>query len=181
MQQSDIEPIRTPRLELIAVSRPFVAALVAGDIRAARDALGVRIGPWFSTDPSHIVQLQLAGIAASAVGLSGLGRIILVRHGRGFRKAIGSIGVHGPPDDGGRLEVGCRIHPSCRDQGYAAEALRALLDWTTARFGVTRFLVAVPSRREPRDLVPIEISRELASSHADPIDELAELVELERP
>jgi hypothetical protein len=92
----------------------------------------------------------------------------------------GSVAVHGPLDDRGRLEVGCRIHPACREQGYAAEALRALLDWATAQFGITRFVVAVPSRREARDLVPIEVSRERASEHAEPINELAELIELDR-
>jgi hypothetical protein len=71
---------------------------------------------------------------------------------------IGTIGFHGPPDERGRLEVSCRIDPAQRSRGYAAEALSALLDWTTARYGVNRFLVALPTRRAYRSPVRIAIT-----------------------
>ena len=42
-------------------------------------------------------------------------------------KAIGGIGFKGQPEDG-RIEVGYGLAPSARGNGYAAEALAALLD-----------------------------------------------------
>jgi len=174
------ETILTARLELVSLTPSFVAALVAGDLRAARAELGARISPWLASDSGHFVQLNLAEIAGRAAGFAGLGRLIVVGGESHGRPAIGSIGFHGPPDDRGRLEVGCRIHPAHRGQGYAAEALAALLDWATMRFGISRYLVAVPSRHEPWELVPVDISGGQEASPGEPIEGIAELIELER-
>jgi RimJ/RimL family protein N-acetyltransferase len=50
---------------------------------------------------------------------------------------IGGIGFHGAPDENGRVTIGYGLVPSARGNGYASEALRALLDFARAR-GVTR-------------------------------------------
>lgn len=130
---------------------------------------------WLVTDPSHLVQLRLAGQAGAEAGFPGSARVIVLTGTR--RRAIGSIGFHGPPDDAGRLEVGCRIHPAHRGQGYGAEATAALLRWAMERFGVTRFLLAVPSHREAPDLVPIEVESRLTEWSDQAIHGLAELLE----
>ncbi|MQA98427.1 MAG: GNAT family N-acetyltransferase [Streptosporangiales bacterium] len=41
--------------------------------------------------------------------------------------AIGGIGFHGPPDDDGVVVVGYEFVPGVRGNGYASEALRALI------------------------------------------------------
>ncbi|MFI6232787.1 GNAT family N-acetyltransferase [Micromonospora sp. NPDC050784] len=51
-------------------------------------------------------------------------------------KAIGGIGFKGQPENG-RVEVGYGLAPSARGNGYAAEALAALLDLATAH-GLSR-------------------------------------------
>jgi RimJ/RimL family protein N-acetyltransferase len=153
---SGVETIRTARLELAPLPASLAADLAAGDVRTAQRAIGARIGCWLATDPSHVVQLALAERAGAAAGFAGLGRVIVLNQPTA-RRVIGTIGFHGPPDELGRLEIGCRIHPAHRGRGYAAEAMAGLLDWATDRFGVTRFVVAVPSGREPGDGVPVEI------------------------
>ena len=50
--------------------------------------------------------------------------------------AIGGIGFHGVPDEQGSVTIGYGLAPSARGNGYASEALRALLDFARAR-GVT--------------------------------------------
>ena len=151
------EPIRTAHLELVPLTAPFVLAVVTGDTAAAERQIGARVGRWLTTDPSHIVQLDLARQAAAARGFPGLGRTIVRSEPNRARRVIGSIGFHGPPDERGRLEASCRVHPAQGGQGFASEALSALLDWATAKYGVTRFLVAVPSRREQLHPLRVEI------------------------
>jgi GNAT superfamily N-acetyltransferase len=133
------------------------------------------VGRWLVTDPSHLVQLRLAGQAAAAAGFPGTGRVIVLSGAH--RRAIGSIGFHGPPDDAGRMEVACRIHPAYRGQGYGAEAMAALLDWATERFGITRFLLAVPSYREAPNLAPIDVGGRETERPDQAIRGLASLLE----
>ncbi len=51
-------------------------------------------------------------------------------------RAIGGLGFHGPPDETGSVTIGYGLIPSARGEGYASEALRALLELARAR-GVT--------------------------------------------
>ena len=172
--------IRTPRLELVTLTASFVRALTAGDTRGAGDELGSRVGRWLAGDPSHVVQLHLAERAAVAAGLAGIGRVIVLRAGSRGGRAIGSIGFSGPPDDHSRLEVSSRIHPAYRGHGYAAEAMTGLLDWATARFGITRFLVAVPFGGQPGELVPVEIAVPGPESRYERIHDLVDLSTIDR-
>ena len=169
--------IRTPRLELVALPASFVRDLIAGDTRAAGEAIGARVGRWFASDPSHVVQLHLAEQAAAVEGFAGIGRVIVLRAGTAEGRAIGSVGFSGPADERGRMEIACRIHPAHRGRGYGAEATTSLLDWAVARFGVTRFLLAVPSGREAADLVPIEIETRRTGAPGEEINALADLLE----
>jgi RimJ/RimL family protein N-acetyltransferase len=60
----------------------------------------------------------------------------LVRSGDGL--VIGDIGFHGPPDGDGAVTVGYGLAPGARGQGYATEALRAVLDWALEQPEVAR-------------------------------------------
>ena len=51
-------------------------------------------------------------------------------------RAIGGLGFHGPVDEDGSVTIGYGIVPSAQGQGYASEALRALLQFARAH-GVT--------------------------------------------
>ena len=43
-------------------------------------------------------------------------------------QVVGVAGFHGPPDEGGMVEVGYRVDPELRRRGYARQALEILLD-----------------------------------------------------
>lgn len=165
--------IGTPNLRLVPLTARFVEAELAGDTATAQSEVGARVGPWLATDPSHLAQLHLAATSAEAAGFPGLGRAIVLEAPGRAPRVIGTIGFHGPPDERGRLEASCRIHPALRGRGYAAEALAALLDWAETRFGVTRFLVAVPARRERLAAQPIEIAVPIEAQ----VHQLARLLE----
>jgi RimJ/RimL family protein N-acetyltransferase len=152
------EPVRTARLELVPISAAFVRALVDGDRHRASTIIGAAVGAWLGGDPSHVVQLA---VAQAAPGMpDGGGRVIVLIEQAGRRRAIGSIGFHGPPDDRGRLEVGSRINPAYRGRGYAGEAMTAMFEWAATRLGITRFLVAVasPDASAPRFMTELELS-----------------------
>jgi RimJ/RimL family protein N-acetyltransferase len=46
---------------------------------------------------------------------------------------IGDIGFHGPPSPVGSVTVGYGLAPGARGQGYATEALRAVVAWALAQ------------------------------------------------
>jgi len=54
-------------------------------------------------------------------------------------RAIGGIGFHGGPDDDGAVEIGYGLAESVRGQGYAAEAVRRMVEFAREQ-GVTTFL-----------------------------------------
>jgi RimJ/RimL family protein N-acetyltransferase len=55
----------------------------------------------------------------------------LVRSGDDL--VVGDIGFHGPPSPGGSVTVGYGLAPGARGQGYATEALRAVVAWALAQ------------------------------------------------
>jgi [ribosomal protein S5]-alanine N-acetyltransferase len=153
-----LEPIRTARLELVPISPALIQALVGGDLVRASMILGAAISRSLARDPSHVTQLALA--QASFGAPKGGGRVVVLAQRATRRRAIGSIGFHGPPDDRGRLEVGCRIHPAHRGRGYTGEAMAAMFEWAATRLGIARFLVAVSSQdgSAPRLVTELELS-----------------------
>jgi RimJ/RimL family protein N-acetyltransferase len=74
------------------------------------------------------IQVDLAG---RGVERRPFGHFQVIRREDGA--VIGDIGFHAPPDDLGEVSVGFGIVPEARRQGYAAEALRTLLDWALQR------------------------------------------------
>ena len=126
--------IRTPRLQLVPLTAGFVDAVAAGDVARAEIEIGAAVGRWLVTDPSHVIQLHLAERAAEGERLRGIGRAIVLSMAGRPRRVIGTIGFHGPPDDQGRMELGCRVGPAHRGMGLSAEAMSALTRWAVWRF-----------------------------------------------
>lgn len=135
------EPIRTSRLELVPIAPAFARALVDGDRSRASMIVGAAVNRWLVGHSEHVAQLAIAG---EAPGMPrGTGRVVVLVHPAGRRRAIGSVGFHGPPDERGRLEIGCQIDPAYLGRGLAAEAMTALLDAAASRLGIKRFVVSV--------------------------------------
>lgn len=166
------EPILTARLDLVPISAAFVEAIADGDRGRASTIIGAAVSRWFAGSAAHVVQLAMAQSVADRSMPPGSGRVLVVVGPDGRRRAIGSIGFHGPPDERGRLEVGCRIHPAYRRRGYAGEAMAAMFEWAATSLGITRFLVAVPSTEAPGPRLVAELE---LSSRGPSGDRIAEL------
>src|SRR5215213_6284549 len=125
-----VEAIHTPRLDLQPLEPPAARALVAGDSGNGH--------PWAAGYPlgSSLLRAELT-LAAAAHNrpLGRFGTYQLVRRADG--SVIGDAGFMGPPDATGAVSVGCAITEDARGQGYATEALMALLAWAREQPGLT--------------------------------------------
>ena len=125
-----VEAIHTPRLDLQPLEPPAARALVAGDSGNGH--------PWASGYPlgSSLLRAELT-LAADArkLALRGFGSFQMIRRADG--NVIGDVGFMGPPDATGAVSVGCGIIDDARGQGYATEALTAVLEWARGQPGLT--------------------------------------------
>ena len=144
-----VEPIRTPRLALVSMTVPFMEALQRNDVAAASREVGAIVPSDMPEDLRHFLEYRLAQVAAQPEIREWLGRSMVIDGDHGERLVIGSIGFHGPPDAGGRAEVGYRVEPQHRRQGFARESVKALFDWAYRTHGVNRFVASVSPDNEP--------------------------------
>ncbi|MGH7776086.1 MAG: GNAT family N-acetyltransferase [Candidatus Dormibacterales bacterium] len=122
--------ISTPRLRLRLVSPEEAADLLLG--RQDPEL------PWAEGYPLEGTRDAARGLifAAGAGEPGGFGMYQVIRLEDGH--VVGDIGFHGPPARDGSVTVGYGIAASARRQGYATEALRAIIDWALVQAGVFR-------------------------------------------
>jgi len=122
--------LSTPRLELVLLEPADARALAAG--------INANGHPWAAGYPlgSTLLRAELtAAAAAQATPLGEFGTYQVIR--RADDCVIGDVGFMGPPDETGAVSVGCGITEDARGQGYATEALMALLEWARGQTGLT--------------------------------------------
>ena len=122
--------MHTPRLDLVLLGPARARALAAG---VNNNGSG-----WASGYPlaSSLLRAELT-LAAEAQKrpLGAYGTYQVIRRADGH--VIGDVGFLGPPDATGAVSVGCAITEDARGQGYATEALSALLEWVREQPGLT--------------------------------------------
>jgi RimJ/RimL family protein N-acetyltransferase len=139
---ADVAAIRTPRLELVAMSLPFMRALAGGDLETASRELGATLPADMAEDLANFLNYRIPMLSANPASRPWLGRSMVWTHPDGRREVIGTIGFHAPPDEMGRVEIGYRVEPAFRRQGIVTECVRALFDWAETQ-GVHRFRASV--------------------------------------
>jgi RimJ/RimL family protein N-acetyltransferase len=122
--------LSTPRLELVLLEPDCARSLAAGiNDNGHAWADGYPLG-------STLLRAELtAAAAAQHAPLGEFGTYQVVRRADGC--VIGDVGFMGPPDETGAVSVGCAITEDARGQGYATEALEALLAWARDQSGLT--------------------------------------------
>lgn len=130
-----MEDLLTTRLALHPMSPAEASALLAGE-----PPPGVFWAPGYPTDGDRFVAGRFltacAGIGTAEIGGPGAGSaeagstqpfgFYEIRR-REDAHAIGGLGFHGVPDGDGQVTIGYGLIGSVRGNGYASEALRALL------------------------------------------------------
>jgi RimJ/RimL family protein N-acetyltransferase len=122
--------IVTRRLLLVQLGVEEAVALVDG--RGGSDR------PWAPGYPDDGA-LVAAGFVMTAAqhgrDLGPYGTYEIIRRSDG--RVIGAAGFLGQPDETGAVRVGYGLAESARGEGYATEALKALLQWASGQDGLT--------------------------------------------
>src|SRR5687768_16417072 len=105
----------TDRLQLLQLDLDSAVSMLDGE-----RPLGHQ---WSSGYPTERT-LVAAGMVVAA-DLGAFGTFLMVRRSDGV--IIGDCGFHGPPDSTGAVTIGFEVVPEARGQGYATEAVEALL------------------------------------------------------
>jgi len=176
-----IAPINTPRLTLESMSVPFMEALARNDLATASSEIDADLPANMPDDLKNFLVFRLAQLAADPSVRESLGRVMVLTDESGGREVIGSLGFHGPPDAEGRLEVGYRVEPQYRRQGFASEAISALFDWAHERYGVSRFVASISPDNEASLSLTQQFGFERVGEQMDEIDGLEYVFEASWP
>jgi len=145
------DAVISERLVLPLFTAEILECYLAGDVPAAESAIGVRLPPWVGEE-AGLMRLRLRQIREEPGSEPWLLRPIALRGAEPV--TIGLFNFHGPPDDLGFAEIGYGLDPTYWGQGYAIEAVRAMLDWAAAEYGVHRFRASIsPDNTRSANLV----------------------------
>jgi RimJ/RimL family protein N-acetyltransferase len=131
--QSVTETIEAQRLQLVPLTLADAAALVNG-----HQPETVRWAEGYPTDGTLVAAGFVVTAEAEGRALGPWGTYQIVRSSDGV--VIGDCGFLGPPDHHGWVHVGYGVVEGERHQGYATEALTALIAWAKDRPEATRVL-----------------------------------------
>jgi RimJ/RimL family protein N-acetyltransferase len=164
--------VRTDRLEIIPLSADAIDALLQGDDRRLRSLTGAEFPqpvapPPYMADSLPVVRDRLR---ASNQETEWWNWLIVRQDGR---EAVGSVAFGGRPDAGGAVLIGYAMYPAREGQGYATEAVRAMVDWAFAQPGVKVVRALAPVWNTPAVHVAEKIGmRPVASDEDDEIGEV---------
>jgi [ribosomal protein S5]-alanine N-acetyltransferase len=177
----DVPAIQTARLELVSMPLAFMEALLAGDTAAAGAAIGAAVPDNLRDHLEDFLRYRLAQVIADPSIRRWLGRAMVLTDADGARHVIGTIGFHGPPDDRGRLEIGYSVQASFRRQGFAREAVRAMLDWAAQEHGIRRFIASISPTNEASLALTRDFGFRQTGEQMDEIDGLELVFEADWP
>jgi len=131
------------------MSMRFMRLLLARDLDAASEELGVRVPDELPDQLDNFLQFRIVDLEADPDAQPWLGRAIVIAEPGGNPAYVGTAGFHSPPDGDGRVEVGYRVEPPYRRRGVAGEVVRSLFDWAAREHDVHRFRAAVAPDNVP--------------------------------
>lgn len=133
--------IVTKRLELIPASIELLRAALDGPETLGACLHAVVPSGW---PPDHLdaaaIQYTIDRVSESDSQDGWWGYFVLLRTTDSNRTLIGCVGYKGPPDSNSGVEVGYGIVHSHRRQGYASEAVMALIERAFSQANVERVI-----------------------------------------
>ena len=114
----------TPRLEIRPLQREDAAEVQ--HIRALPEV--ARYQWWEPADPPEVERLAVAQEGREPGARGTWFQFVMVLRSSGM--LIGDIGLHSPADSDSEVELGISLDPAHQGEGYAAEAMRAMLGFS---------------------------------------------------
>jgi RimJ/RimL family protein N-acetyltransferase len=169
------EIIESARLRLVIMTPAFMEASLAGKGEKVEPMLGTRPHPeWLAA--RDLIEIRLAQLQQDPTLQPWLLRAIIRRD---EPTMIGHIGFHTKPaPDYLRdyapqgVELGYTIYTPFRRQGYASEALAAMMDWAVAKHQVPQFVLTISPENAPSLRMAERFGFVKVGSHVDPDDGL---------
>lgn len=121
-----VPPPALPAVHLHLLDADALQALVDQDLDRARSVAGVALPEDFLAD-TWLWALRLGQMIGEPDEAPWLIRAIVGVGGPGAGEVVGHAGFHGRPDARGMVEIGYRVIPAYRRNGYARAAVEALL------------------------------------------------------
>lgn len=144
--------VSSDRLDLVPMSLELMEALQRRDLESAQQMVGYRIPPGWPHGMESVLRFRIAIARERPEALPLLLLAMVLRADP--EVVVGRFGFHGPVDHDGMLEVGYDVFPQYRRQGYAREALVAMMSWARRDPAVLRFRASVrPDNAPSRALV----------------------------
>ena len=163
--------IQTPRLTLRSMDRQVITACLAGDLTNAGVLLGIPIPPDLTEHPSSL-RFTLQQLDADPLYAPWGARAIILG-----QTMIGLIRFHSTPDPeylrqyaSHGVELGYRIFAAYRRQGYALEAVKALIQWAQTQSGVRQFIASISPDNTPSLLLAHKLGFKKIAETIDEID-----------
>jgi RimJ/RimL family protein N-acetyltransferase len=131
--------VATARLDVVPLSPPLVAALVAGDLSRAAALAPFPLDAGTFAGDEYVLALRHDQLTADPSEEPWLYRAAVLRD---TGAVVARAGFHAPPDDRGTVEIGYSVAPAYRRQGLATELAAGLLAWARGN-GARRCLASV--------------------------------------
>jgi ribosomal-protein-alanine N-acetyltransferase len=165
--------VHTQRLELFPLTGEAIEALLAGDGMRLRSLTNAEFQspvapPPYMAESLPVVRDRLRNNPQEAPWWNWL----VVR--QDSREAVGSVAFGGAPDAAGAVLVGYAMYPAREGNGYATEAVRAMVDWAFAQPGVEVVRALAPVWNTPAVHVAEKVGMQPVGSHED--DEVGEVL-----
>jgi RimJ/RimL family protein N-acetyltransferase len=178
MTEQVLPVVSSRRLDLVLMSPAFFEHCLADDREAATTMLGATIDEaWW--DEIGIMRFWLDQLLVDPCLQLWLARAIVHREDR---RMIGHIGFHGRPGmphlepyAPGGVEMGYTVFTPYRRQGYAAEALEALMRWAAREFNVPSFVLSIAPHNVASQALARCFGFVKVGEHEDPEDGLEEV------
>jgi RimJ/RimL family protein N-acetyltransferase len=118
-------PTGPKKVRFVELPTTAMTALVDGDLSGASAETGVALTEYFVTDRAlWLWRYRLNQMASDPTSARWIARAV-VTDPEGV--VVGHAGFHGPPDEGGMVEIAYSVAPDHRRQGYARAMLVELI------------------------------------------------------
>lgn len=174
--------IRSQRLSLVPMGREFLHASLRSDPEEAGRLIDATVPASWPGELSEVLKMRLSQIEADpAIGPWLLRAMVLAE----TEEMIGCIGFHTTPGPAyleehspGAVEFGFEVFPEFRRQGFALEAIGALLGWARNEQDQRSFIVTIRPDNEASQALAARLGFVRIGSHLDDIDGLEDVLEL---